>query len=75
MVSLFDVPKKSKAGFMFFNMWCEHELFIGVVERCWSMPVVGTKHYILCHKLKLLKKSFKELTGDTMDIFLLRQNQ
>ncbi|KAI5670954.1 hypothetical protein M9H77_11318 [Catharanthus roseus] len=32
LVSLFEEPKIHKLSFMFFNMWCEDDLFLGLVE-------------------------------------------
>ncbi|KAI5649026.1 hypothetical protein M9H77_35031 [Catharanthus roseus] len=49
VVSLFEEPKIHKPSFMFLNMWCEHDLFVGLVE------------YTLCYKLKKLKRSLKDL--------------
>ncbi|KAI5662745.1 hypothetical protein M9H77_22068 [Catharanthus roseus] len=61
IVSLFEEPKIHKPNFMFFNMQCEHDLFLGLVEAGWSISVIGTKQYILCYKLKKLKRSLKDL--------------
>ncbi|KAI5667594.1 hypothetical protein M9H77_17447 [Catharanthus roseus] len=46
---------------MFFNMWCEHDLFMGLFEAAWSISVIGTKQYTLCYKLKNLIRSLKDL--------------
>lgn len=61
VVSLFHSPKRPKNCFMFFNIWCEHDNFLIIIEKSWNVPLMGTKQYILCRKLKLLKKPMMEL--------------
>ncbi|KAI5653286.1 hypothetical protein M9H77_30473 [Catharanthus roseus] len=61
VISLFEQKEKPRPRFMFFNMWVEHEDFCRIVNENWSTFVHGTKQYILCRKLKLLKKELKEL--------------
>ncbi|KAI5663746.1 hypothetical protein M9H77_23069 [Catharanthus roseus] len=64
VVSLFEQKEKLRPRCMFFNMWAEHEDFCRIVNENWSTFVHGIKQYILCRKLKLLKKGLKELTED-----------
>ncbi|KAI5676790.1 hypothetical protein M9H77_07740 [Catharanthus roseus] len=55
IVSLFQKPKIHKPTFKFFNMWCS-----------WSISVIGTKQYTLYYKLKMLKRSLKDLKKKTL---------
>ncbi|KAI5674197.1 hypothetical protein M9H77_14561 [Catharanthus roseus] len=53
IVSLFEEPKIHKPSFVFFNKWCEHDLFLGLVE---------TGHG------KLLARSLANLGGSLLTI-------
>lgn len=44
-------------------MWVQHENFRGLVEEYWSVPIRGTKQFILCRKLKLLKRGLRQLNS------------
>ncbi|KAI5658672.1 hypothetical protein M9H77_27465 [Catharanthus roseus] len=61
IVYLFEEPKIHKPSFMFINIWCEHDLFMGLAKAGWFISVIGTKQYTLCYKLKKLKRSLKDL--------------
>lgn len=61
VVSLFEVAKSPKKNFMFFNMWADHMQFKEIVKQGWAGMQYGTKQYIMCRKLKLLKKPLKDL--------------
>ncbi|XP_031264168.1 uncharacterized protein LOC116122468 [Pistacia vera] len=50
-----------KSPFMFFNLWAEHEDFLPIVERVWSVEVLGNPMYRLVSKLKALKVELKRL--------------
>jgi hypothetical protein len=42
-------------------MWASHDQFLDVVSTHWSSNLYGTPMYILCRKLKILKRHLKEL--------------
>ncbi|XP_031253529.1 uncharacterized protein LOC116111492 [Pistacia vera] len=50
-----------KSPFKFFNFWAEHEDFLPMVERVWSVEVEGNPMYKLVSKLKALKVELKRL--------------
>ncbi|XP_031256491.1 uncharacterized protein LOC116114486 [Pistacia vera] len=50
-----------KSPFKFFNFWAEHEDFLPMVEREWSVQVEGNPMYRLVSKLKALKVELKRL--------------
>ncbi|XP_031252301.1 uncharacterized protein LOC116110228 [Pistacia vera] len=50
-----------KSPFEFFNFWAEHEDFLPIVERVWSVEVEGNPMYRLVSKLKALKVELKRL--------------
>ncbi|XP_031272152.1 uncharacterized protein LOC116130575 [Pistacia vera] len=50
-----------KSPFKFFNFWAEHEDFLSMVERVWSLEVEGNPMYRLVFKLKALKVELKRL--------------
>ena len=47
--------------FKFFNMWTTHEDFIHLVASHWSTIVHGCPMFVLCKKLKFLKRPLKAL--------------
>jgi len=52
-----------KQNFKFFNMWAAHPRFLDVITRHWTMDIYRSHMYILCKKLKLLKRALKELNN------------
>ncbi|VFQ90070.1 unnamed protein product [Cuscuta campestris] len=57
-------PRRSKP-FRFFNMWIKHETFQGLVLQYWQPPVLGSKQFSLCSKLKRLKHPLKSLNNNS----------
>lgn len=56
------MPIASSAySFKFYNMWVKHEQFQAIVSNSWDVPIMGTSMFILCKKLKRLKRPLKEL--------------
>lgn len=49
--------------FRFYNMWSSHPQFQEIVREVWAEEYWGTKQYILCKKLKSLKKPLKQLNA------------
>ncbi|KAK6789979.1 hypothetical protein RDI58_013779 [Solanum bulbocastanum] len=47
-----DIAPQSIKYFKFFNVWTEHENFLGTIQRCWEELVVGNHMYILHQKIK-----------------------
>jgi len=56
-----DHPVQGKRNFKFFNMWTSHDQFLDVVSTHWSSDLYGTPMYLLCRRLKILKRPLKEL--------------
>ena len=56
-----DHPVQGRRNFKFFNMWASHDQFLDVVSTHWSSDLYGTPMYLLCHRLKILKRPLKEL--------------
>ncbi|XP_031270999.1 uncharacterized protein LOC116129393 [Pistacia vera] len=50
-----------KSLLKFFNFWAEHEDFLPMVDRVWSVDVEGNPMYRLVSKLKALKVELKRL--------------
>ncbi|KAK6142302.1 hypothetical protein DH2020_022650 [Rehmannia glutinosa] len=61
IVSLLDVVVNTNRPFRFFNMWASHTNFNDLVATNWNLYVRGTKQFMLCKKLKHLKRPLKEL--------------
>lgn len=47
IVSLFDMPRKPRPSFMFFNMWVDHDSFMNLVQQRWNTQFMGTKQFTL----------------------------
>lgn len=56
-----DHLTQGRQNFKLFNMWATHDQFLDVVSCHWSSDLYGTPMYILCRKLKLLKRHLKDL--------------
>ena len=52
---------KGWRSFKFFNMWASHDQFLDLVSNIWHSYLVGSPIFILCKKLKLLKRPLKDL--------------
>ncbi|KAK6163762.1 hypothetical protein DH2020_000626 [Rehmannia glutinosa] len=63
IVSLLDVIANTNRPFRFFNMWASHTDFNDLVATNWNLYVRGTKQFMLCKKLKHLKRPLKELNN------------
>ncbi|KAK6119511.1 hypothetical protein DH2020_046746 [Rehmannia glutinosa] len=63
IVSLLDVIANTNRPFRFFNMWASHADFNDLVATNWNLYVRGTKQFMLCKKLKHLKRPLKELNN------------
>ncbi|KAK6162199.1 hypothetical protein DH2020_002040 [Rehmannia glutinosa] len=63
IVSLLDVVANTNRPFRFFNMWASHTDFNDLVATNWNLYVRGTKQFMLCKKLKHLKRPLKELNN------------
>ncbi|KAK6162607.1 hypothetical protein DH2020_002448 [Rehmannia glutinosa] len=63
IVSLLDVVANTNRPFRFFNMWASHTNFNDLVATNWNLYVRGTKQFMLCKKLKHLKRPLKELNN------------
>ncbi|VFQ96415.1 unnamed protein product [Cuscuta campestris] len=61
---LLPSSRRSKP-FRFFNMWIKHETFQGLVLQYWQPPVLGSKQFSLCSKLKRLKHPLKSLNNNS----------
>ncbi|KAK6159245.1 hypothetical protein DH2020_006559 [Rehmannia glutinosa] len=62
IVSLLDVVVNTNRPFRFFNMWASHTDFNDLVATNWNFYITGTKQFMLCKKLKKLKRPLKELS-------------
>ncbi|KAG9159109.1 hypothetical protein Leryth_017575 [Lithospermum erythrorhizon] len=54
-----SVLQKGEGGcrpFKFFNMWLKHPDLKEIVTKSWEMVVTGSDRYVLCFKLKALKR-------------------
>ncbi|KAK6122441.1 hypothetical protein DH2020_043832 [Rehmannia glutinosa] len=63
IVSLLDVIANTNRPFRFFNMWASRADFNDLVATNWNLYVRGTKQFMLCKKLKHLKRPLKELNN------------
>lgn len=63
VVSLFHQVRQSVRSFKFFNMWTKHEQFTSTVRACWELDVGGSSQFILCKKLKSLKRPLRLLNA------------
>jgi hypothetical protein len=52
---------QGRRNFKFFNMWASHDNFLDVVSTNWHSAIYGTPMFVLCRRLKLLKRHLKEL--------------
>ncbi|XP_010668194.1 uncharacterized protein LOC104885189 [Beta vulgaris subsp. vulgaris] len=55
-----DLNKRIKP-FRFYNMWCDAERFLRVVEEVWNEVIAGTRMFQVVTKMKKLKKPLKAL--------------
>lgn len=61
VVSLLSPVFNCKPSFRFYNMWISHVSFFSTVEAAWSSSFRGTKQYVLCSKLRVLKSHLRQL--------------
>ncbi|GAA0177780.1 hypothetical protein LIER_29747 [Lithospermum erythrorhizon] len=59
-----DRPQRGSRSFKFYNMWLTHPSFAEVRDSLWETEIRGTAQYVLCGKLKLLKKPLRKLNRD-----------
>ncbi|KAL8472289.1 hypothetical protein ACS0TY_029490 [Phlomoides rotata] len=59
--TIFGESGEDKKPFRFFNMWTKHDHFFQIVSDGWERDTRGTKQFILCKKLKGLKRDLKIL--------------
>ncbi|GAA0159054.1 hypothetical protein LIER_38782 [Lithospermum erythrorhizon] len=57
-------PQRGSYSFKFYNMWLTHPSFAQVRDSIWGHEIWGTAQYVLCGKLKLLKKPLRKLNKD-----------
>nr|XP_016444822.1 PREDICTED: uncharacterized protein LOC107770069 [Nicotiana tabacum] len=62
-ISLLDSLPKAKKPFQLCNVWVNHPQFIERVESIWATHIDGCRMLQVVRKLKLLKRSLKELNG------------
>ena len=60
-VQLFGQMPQEKRIFKFFNMWAQNDNFLQIVEQHWRREVRGYPMFILCSKLKSLKRPLRSL--------------
>ena len=60
-IELLGAQSSGKKCFKFFNMWTRHEDFMRIVAAQWLVKVPGCPMFVLCRKLKLLKRPLKAL--------------
>ena len=52
---------QGRSNFKFFNMWTEHEKFLQIVADHWCRVINGSPMFILCAKLRSLKRPLRIL--------------
>ena len=60
-IQIHEQQSHGRRNFKFFNMWTSHEKFMQMVDQYWVRRFRGHPMFILCSKLKSLKKPLKEL--------------
>ncbi|GAA0144297.1 hypothetical protein LIER_44065 [Lithospermum erythrorhizon] len=58
-----QLPRDSRS-FKFYNMWLKHRSLAEVRNSIWGTEIRGTVQFVLCRKLKLLKKPLRKLNRD-----------
>lgn len=61
VVSLSPQTQALHRPFKFYNMWMIHPRFHKILIDNWSIPVIGTKQFFICMKLKALKPHLRAL--------------
>ncbi|KAL8492860.1 hypothetical protein ACS0TY_024164 [Phlomoides rotata] len=59
--TIFGESSGGKKPFRFYNMWTKHVSFSLIVSDGWDRVIGGKKQFVLCKKLKGLKKDLKIL--------------
>ncbi|XP_048490011.1 uncharacterized protein LOC125491972 [Beta vulgaris subsp. vulgaris] len=52
---------EGKKPFKYYTMWRLSIEFNARVSRCWNTHIVGSKTYVVCKKMKLIKKKMQDL--------------
>ena len=60
-VAFFTRQLMGKQSFKFFNMWANHATFLDLVAAHWTYSVYGSPMFILCKRLKNLKRPLRDL--------------
>ncbi|KAJ6854931.1 hypothetical protein NC651_039789 [Populus alba x Populus x berolinensis] len=60
-VAFFTRQLMGKQSFKFFNMWANHATFLELVAAHWTYSVYGSPMFILCKRLKNLKRPLRDL--------------
>nr|TKR85168.1 hypothetical protein D5086_0000250210 [Populus alba] len=60
-VAFFTRQLMGKQSFKFFNMWANHATFLELVAAQWTYSVYGSPMFILCKRLKNLKRPLRDL--------------
>ncbi|KAL8463849.1 hypothetical protein ACS0TY_033700 [Phlomoides rotata] len=61
LTTIFGESGGGKKPFRFYNMWTKHDRFDQIVADGWDRHVFGTRQFVLCKKLKGLKRELKVL--------------
>nr|TKR98958.1 hypothetical protein D5086_0000197870 [Populus alba] len=60
-VAFFTRQSMGKQSFKFFNMWANHDTFLDLVAAHWPYRIYGSPMFILCKRLKNLKRPLRDL--------------
>ncbi|XP_039170328.1 uncharacterized protein LOC120294342 [Eucalyptus grandis] len=63
VVRILPVPS-SRKPFKFFNFWMSHPNFFELVRQIWELRIFGTPMFVLCSKLRSLKRRLKLLNRE-----------
>ena len=53
---------KRKIPIKFFDFWADHPLFLPLITEAWGKEVTSTPMFILCNKLKHIKKVLRDFS-------------